>query len=110
LVRFLAEVKRRGANLARLLSRAVVPGDRVPTFGGCYLSVVSHASPDEAKFAREFFRKVESTQGYVAWTDTAFAEDAGYRSTTRLGYLALFVILLAVAGLTGYVAVTKWMK
>lgn len=110
LVRFLAEVSRRGAHLARLLSRAVVPGDRAPTFGGCYLSVVSQASPDEAKFAKEFFRKVESTQGYVAWTDEAFAEDAGYRSTTKLGYLALMAILIAVLGFAGYVAATKWMK
>src|SRR5262249_13989493 len=110
LVRFLAEVKRRGANLARLLSRAVVPGERVPTFGGCYLSVVSHINPDEAKFAKEFFRKVESTQGYVAWTDEAFAEDSSYRNTTRMGYLALMLILLAVLGFAGYVAYTKWLK
>ena len=91
-------------------SRAVVPGDQTPNFGGCYLSVVSQGQPEEAKFAKEFFRKVESTQGYVAWTDEAFAEDASYRTTTKLGYVALMVVLTAVTAFAGYVVWSKWMK
>ena len=46
---------------------------------------------------------MESSQGYVAWTDEAYAEDAGYRSMTRMGYLALGLIALAVLALAGYV-------
>ena len=30
---------------------------------------------------------MESSQGYVAWTDAAYAEDASYRSMTKMGYL-----------------------
>ena len=55
------------------------------------------------KFAKEFFKKVESSQGYVAWTDAAYSEDAGYRSMTRMGYLALALIALGVLALAGYV-------
>jgi hypothetical protein len=110
LVRFLAEVARRGPHLARLISRAVVVHDDSPVFGGCYLSVVSPAEPDEAKFAKEFFRKVESTQGYVAWTEEAFAEDAGYRSTAKAGYAVLLLVMAAVIGLAGYVVYTKFGK
>jgi hypothetical protein len=108
LVRFLAEVRRRGPHLARLVSRAVARGDQTPEFGGCYLSVVAQADPHEARFTREFFRKVESTQGYVAWTDAAFADDAGYRSMTRLGYAALGLVLTGVLAFAGYVVLTKW--
>ena len=36
---------------------------------------------------------MESSQGYVAWTDAAYAEDAGYRSMTRMGHLALAIVL-----------------
>jgi hypothetical protein len=104
LVRFLAEVRRRGPHLARLVSRAVQPdGERVPVFGGTYLTVVLDGDRNEAKFAREFFKKVESSQGYVAWTDEAFAEDASYRRMTLLGHLALAGILAAVAALGVYV-------
>ena len=110
LVRFLAEIARRGPHLARLVSRAVVlSGDAVPVFGGCYLSVVTPGEAD-AKFAKEFFRKVESTQGFVAWTDAAFAEDAGYRSTAKLGYAVLALLLAGVVAFAAYVVVTKFGK
>ena len=105
-----AEIRRRGPHLARMLSRAVAPGDRPSNFGGCYLSVVSQINPEEAKFAKEFFRKVESTQGYVSWTDEAFAEDAGYRGSTKFGYVALVSVLTSVIMFAGYVVYTKWLK
>lgn len=112
LVRFLAEVRKRGPHLARLVSRAVVTrGDEVPVFGGCYLSAVLPADPNDAKFAREFFKKVESSQGYVAWADEAFAEDAGYRRLTMLGHVALAVLAAGVLAFAGYVAYTKgWLR
>jgi hypothetical protein len=111
LVRFLAEVRRRGSHLSRLVSRAVVLyGDEVPVFGGCYLTVFLQIDPTDAKFAREFFKKVEGSQGSVAWTDEAFAEDAGYRRMTSLGYLALGVLLLGVLAFAGYVGFEKLPK
>jgi hypothetical protein len=111
LVRFLSEVRRRGPYLSRLVSRAVVLyADQIPVFGGCYLTVFLQGEPADAKFAREFFKKVEGSQGSVAWTEEAFAEDAGYRRSTALGYLALGAILLGVLAFGGYVAWARWLK
>jgi hypothetical protein len=103
LVRFLIELRRRAPRLARLVGRALGSEHAVPEFGGCYLAVSLPGEAADVKFAREFFKKVESSQGFVAWTDAAYAEDAGYRSMTRLGYLALTLIALGVLALAGYV-------
>jgi hypothetical protein len=103
LVRFLIELRRRAPRLARLVGRAVASEHEVPEFGGCYLAVSLPGDAADVKFAREFFKKVESSQGYVAWTDEAYAEDAAYRSGARMGYLALGLIALGVLGLAGYV-------
>ncbi len=105
-VRFLTESGRRGPALGRLLSQAVAGGHRMPTFGGCYLVVGTVKEVAEAKFARDFFKKVEASQAAVAWTDDAYAVDAGYRRWTLLGYVALAVILLAVAALAVFVFTT----
>jgi hypothetical protein len=102
LVRFLIELRRRAPRLARLVGRAVAPGQTIPEFGGCYLAVSMPGEAGEVKFAKEFFKKVESSQGYVAWTEDAYAEDASYRSMTRLGYLALAAIALGVLALAAY--------
>lgn len=111
LVRFLAEVRRRGPHLCRLLSRAVcVNPDTVPVFAGCYLSAVVTSKPDEATFAKEFFKKVDSTQGSVAWTDAAFSADSGYRAATKIGYAISAAVILGVVALSGYVAFVKFGK
>lgn len=105
LVRFLIELRRRASRLANLMSRAMTfRDDRVPSFGGCYLAVTLPADPNDVKFAKEFFRKVESSQGYVAWADEAYAEDAAYRASTRLGYTFLVFLFLGVFALAGYAA------
>ena len=104
-VRFLDAVRRRGPHLGRLLSRAVAGPDTVPVFGGVYLTVVPPNG--DALFAKEFFRKLESAQGFVAWTDEAYAIDAQYRRLALAGYATLAVILAAVIGLGVYVAMTK---
>jgi hypothetical protein len=104
LIQFLAAVKDRADKMSRLVSRAVMPRvDEVPTYGGCYLTAVESQGSSEPLFAQEFFKKVESTQGFVAWTDEAFGLDASYRSMTKTGYLALGVIAAAVAALAVYV-------
>lgn len=103
LVRFLIELRRRAPRLARLVGRAVGSDHSIREFGGCYLAVTLPSAPNDTKFAREFFKKVESSQGYVAWTDEAYAEDASYRAKTRLGYIVLGLIALGLAALAGYV-------
>jgi hypothetical protein len=104
LIQFLAAVKDRSEKMSRLVSRAVMPhADEVPTYGGCYLTATESQGSSEPLFAQEFFKKVESTQGFVAWTDEAFALDSSYRSMTKTGYVALGVIAAAVAVLAVYV-------
>lgn len=103
LTQFLVAVRDRSAKVAKLVSRAVVArADEVPAVGGCYLTAPDPGG-SEPLFAQEFFKKVESTQGFVAWTDEAYAIDAGYRSSTKTGYLALGVIAAAVVGLAVWV-------
>jgi IcmF-related N-terminal domain len=104
LFRFLAELRRRSPRLARLVSRAVTQDDVAPVFGGCYLAVATPSDPNDAKFAKEFFKKVESSQAAVAWTEDAYAHDAGYRSMARTGYAMLGLIFLGIVALGGYVA------
>lgn len=98
-VRFLDASGRRGPALGRLLSQAVAGGEQAPTFGGCYLVVGSVRDPNEAKFARDFFKKVEGSQAAVAWTDDAYATDAGYRRWTMMGYAGLGVMAVLVLAL-----------
>lgn len=111
LFRFMVELRRRAPRLGRLVSRSVaVRDERLPVFGGCYLAVTLYGDPNDAKFAREFFRKVESAQGAVAWTEAAYDEDAGYRTATRTGYVVLALITLGVVALAGYVGYLQFYK
>jgi hypothetical protein len=111
LFRFMVELRRRAPRLGRLLSRALGSrDDELPVYGGCYLSVTLYGDPNDAKFAKEFFRKVESAQGAVAWTPAAYDEDAGYRSATRTGYAVLALIALGVLALAGYVGYLHFLK
>jgi len=104
LFQFLTGVKDRSEKIARLVGRAMVPRvDDVPSYGGCYLTANDTSGSAEPLFVAEFFKKVESTQGFVSWTDEAFIADAGYRGKAKLGYTALAVIAAAVVGLAVYV-------
>ena len=107
LTQFLVAVRDRSPKVARLVSRAVMArADESPSFGGCYLTAPD-PSGSEPLFAQEFFKKVESTQGFVSWTDEAYALDAGYRSATRTGYLVLGVISALVVAAAVYVWVIR---
>jgi type VI protein secretion system component VasK len=111
LFRFMVELRRRAPRLGRLMSRALaVRDDQLPVFGGSYLAVALYADPNDPKFAREFFRKVEAAQGAVAWTEAAYDEDANYRSATRTGYAVLTLIGLGVLALAGYVGYVQFYK
>ena len=94
-------------NAASLVSRAVMPmADEAPSFGGCYLTATEHGGSSESLFLQDFFKKIESTQGWVAWTDAAFDLDAGYRSRTKKGYTVLVLAAAAVAALA-FVVIRK---
>jgi|SRR5262245_13233260 len=104
LFHFLSAVRQRGSAAARLVGRLAMGGDAGPMrFGGVYLTASAPEIAGGPLFVDEFFRKVISSQPYVAWTDAAFADDAQYRRMTKLGYMFLGVVVLAVLGLAGYV-------
>jgi hypothetical protein len=80
-------------------------GDAGPMrFGGVYLTANAPEVGPGPLFADEFFKKVLASQGFVAWTDAAFADDARYRQLTKAGYIFLGIVVLAVLALAGYVA------
>jgi hypothetical protein len=108
LVRFLTACGDRAEPAARMVSRAVADGYRIPVFAGTYLTANSPDTPGESLFATDFFKKVESTQGYVAWTDDALAADASARRAATLGYAFLVLLLLGVVALGAYVWWVKW--
>jgi hypothetical protein len=109
LARFLNELDQRTGPMAKLLSRALATEvDRPPLFAGLYLAVLLAENASETKFTRDFFTKIDSTQGYVQWTEEALAEDASYRTLARLGTLATLVIILLVVALAVYVGVKKF--
>jgi hypothetical protein len=107
LFHFLNAVRSRADAVGRLVSRLAAPKESGPLrFGGCYLTASAPQISASPLFAEEFFKKVESTQGSVAWTDEAFRQDAHYRSMTKMGYLALTVLVGAVLALGAYVGYT----
>ena len=101
---FLDAVRTRGRAAARLVGRMATAGPTGPArFGGCYLTANAPELGAGPLFLDEFYKKVIQSQGFVEWTDAAFAEDAGYRRSTTLGYMAIVVIVLAVLALAAYV-------
>lgn len=107
LTQFLVAVRERAPKAARMVARAVMArAGELPSIGGCYLTTPEPGG-QEPLFAQEFFKKVESTQGFVAWTDEAYALDAGYRRATKTGYFTLALIAAAVIALGVYVGMQK---
>ena len=50
----------------------------------------------------KFWKRIDETQGSVAWTGDAFADDARFRSRTQFSYMALGVAAALVAALAAY--------
>lgn len=106
LFHFLTDWRERSARLATLIARGVVVDlEAPPLFGGCYLS--GGAEAGERAFCPGFWKRLEETQGSVAWTTEAFAADARYRSRTQFGYIALGIAVALVGALGAYVAITR---
>src|SRR5262249_19534347 len=90
LFHFLTDLRERSVRLAKLIAKAVVFRlDAPPLFGGCYIAGMDTGG--ERAFCPGFWKRLDETQGSVAWTDEAFAADARFRSRTQMGYVALGV-------------------
>jgi hypothetical protein len=106
LFHFLTDLRERSVRLAKLVAKAVVVSlDFAPLFGGCYLAGTDTGG--ERAFCPGFWKRLEETQGNVAWTAEAFSADHRYRSRTQMGYAALAVALALVAALGFWALVLK---
>jgi hypothetical protein len=106
LFHFLVDLRERANRLAKLVARGVVVDlEAPPLFGGCYLA--GGDAGGERPFCPGFWKRIDETQGSVAWTGDAFAEDARFRGRTQFGYVALGVAAALVAGLGVYVAIAR---
>jgi hypothetical protein len=106
LFHFLTDWRERAPRLSRLIARGVVIDlDAPPLFGGCYLAGATEGA--ERPFCPGFWKRLDETQGSVAWTKEAFAADAQYRGRTQFGYAALAIAAAIVAGLGAYVALFR---
>ena len=108
---FLDAVRQRGSAAARLVGRLATSGSKAnqPVSAACYLTANAPQVGPGPLFADEFFKKVLATQGFVAWTDAAFADDASYRRLTKAGYLFIVVIVFVVLALAAFV-IYDWSK
>jgi hypothetical protein len=105
LFHFLTDWRERSQRLARLIARGVVVDlEAPPLFGGCYLAGAVEAG--ERPFCPGFWKRLDETQGSVAWTTEAFVADARYRGRTQFGYTALGVAVALVGALGAYVVIS----
>ena len=104
--RFLDDLRERAGRMCRMTAQAVVIDlGAPPLFGGCYL--VGPESGGERAFSPGFWKRLDETQGNVAWTEAAVQADENYRRRTLAGYSLLAVATLLVIGLAIVVAARK---
>jgi hypothetical protein len=105
LFHFLTDLRERSNRLAKMVARGVIVDlEAPPLFGGCYLAGADGGG--ERPFCPGFWKRLDETQGSVAWTGDAFAADARYRNRTQFGYIALAVAVALIAGLGVYWKIT----
>lgn len=98
LCRFANAVRHREEAAAQVFAAAAVGQDGRPArFGGGFLAATGPDPDRDQAFVAGLFRLLAEQQNYVTWTPAAKAEDAAYRGWTAVGYLTLFVFVLAVA-------------
>jgi type VI protein secretion system component VasK len=89
------------------LAQIVLRGTRLelggpPMIAGCYLAGTGADERREQAFVADVFQELLQNQNFVTWSPQALATEAAFRRRTRLGYLALGM-LLAIVGWIGFV-------
>lgn len=98
LYQLLSELRVREARFGRIVSRAVVPEDgSPPLYGGTYIAGTG-IDPTEQAFVRRVFDRLNESQSYVSWSDSALQEEAYYDRAARYGYVAISFLAVAVIG------------
>lgn len=102
LFRFLDDLRERSGRTARMVASGVVVDLAAPPlFGGCYL--LGPETNHERAFSPGFWKRLDETQGNVAWTEAALDADARDRRRTMVGYMLLAVAVALVAGFAVFV-------
>jgi hypothetical protein len=102
LYNWLGQITQRQNQLVHLLTRGtLLPGETRHLFGGFYLAGTGHQPAREQAFAQAIFQRLLEGQNAVSWTQTALAEDAGYRRWIRMSAftLAALLVLLVLVSL-----------
>jgi hypothetical protein len=98
---FLDEMRARKKNLSRVLTQGIARDAPVPLlYAGCYLAATGADRGHEQAFVAGVFKRLLENQSFVAWTDTALADDRKSHSQANLGYTLLggltLVLLIAL--------------
>lgn len=96
LYRFMGMMRDGEKRLRRIVTQGLESRPDGPALlGGCYMA----ATGREPAFVAGVFQRLLEAQAYVAWTEKALAEDAGYHRKTRVGYVILPLFAAAAATL-----------
>ena len=76
----------------------------LPMLAGCYLVATGPDPERDQAFVAEVFQEVIRHQNFVAWSPRALAEEARYRRVTRVGYVGLAGLIVAVGALGYFIA------
>ncbi len=101
---FYDEMQQRSKRLGHILARAVTSG-RDPErllFGGCYIAGTGTNPDREQAFVKGVLDRLVESQNCVYWTDTALQEEAAYRRWAEIGWTVLFLLILAIVGVAGW--------
>ncbi len=108
--RFLAEVRKRGESLAKLVRGGLpsLPGEPV-MFGGCYFAASGRDQGAGQAFASGVFARMIRDQDHVTWTADALHEDAGrLRKARSLKVVLTLCLTLAVMGIISVIGTRLW--
>lgn len=101
LYRLMSLIRERNRRLGRIVNRALSQEGDPVMFGGCYIAGTGREASRQA-FIPGIFRRLLEEQDNVIWTQRALADEANYRRLANLGYAAIVVMAVSVAGLLYY--------
>lgn len=103
LYQFLHDLRRRQDHLARILTRAIAPGQpRRWLPAGLYLAATGPDAVRQQGFAGGIFPQLLEIQNDVSWNRQALAEDATCRRWAKAGYAALAALVAAAVAVAAF--------